>query len=60
MRDKITKLFTELIKYDTTSNPESEDYPSTEAQFFYADVLAAKLTQIGIKEISIDKYGYVI
>lgn len=59
MRDKITKLFTELIKYDTTSNPESEDYPSTEAQFFYADVLAAKLTQIGIKEISIDKYGYV-
>lgn len=59
MREKIIELFRELIKFDTTSNPESEDYPSTEAQFFYADVLAAHLTKIGIEDISIDKYGYV-
>lgn len=59
MKEKIIDLFTRLIKYDTTSNPESEDYPSTESQFFYADILAAELTKAGIKEISIDKYGYV-
>lgn len=59
MKEKIIDLFTRLIKFDTTSNPESRDYPSTESQFFYADILAAELTKIGLKEIAIDKYGYV-
>ena len=59
MRENLIELFCELIKFDTTSNPESEDYPSTESQFFYADVLAAHLSKIGMEEISIDKYGYV-
>ena len=59
MKDKIIDLFTRLIKFDTTSNPESDDYPSTESQFFYADILAAELTKIGLKKIAIDKYGYV-
>lgn len=59
MKEKLIDLFTRLIKFDTTSNPDSEDYPSTESQFFYADILAAELTKIGLKKISIDKYGYV-
>lgn len=59
MKEKIIELFTNLIKYDTTSDPESENYPSTESQFFYGEVLAGELTRIGIKDISIDKYGYV-
>lgn len=59
MKEKIIDLFTRLIKFDTTSNPESKEYPSTESQFFYADILAAELTKIGLKEVAIDKYGYV-
>lgn len=59
MRDKIIELFTTLIKYDTTSNPDSQDYPSTEAQFYYAEVLAAELMKIGMVDIEIDKYSYV-
>ncbi len=59
MKDFITDLFTRLIKYDTASDPESTAYPSTEAQMFYADVLAGELTRIGIKDISIDKNSYV-
>lgn len=59
MKKEIIDLFTRLIKYDTTSDPESKDYPSTEAQIFYADVLAGELTRIGLKDISIDRYSYV-
>ncbi len=59
MKAKLIDLFTRLIKYDTTSDPESKDYPSTEDQTFYADVLAGELTRIGIKDISIDQYSYV-
>lgn len=59
MKKEIIDLFTRLIKYDTTSDPESKDYPSTEAQVFYADVLAGELTRIGLKDISIDRYSYV-
>lgn len=59
MKDQIIELFTRLIKYDTTSDPESKEYPSTESQVFYADVLAGELTRIGIKDISIDQYSYV-
>lgn len=59
MKKEIIDLFTRLIKYDTTSDPESNDYPSTEAQVFYADVLAGELTRIGLKDISIDRYSYV-
>lgn len=59
MKNEIIELFTRLIKYDTTSDPESKDYPSTESQVFYADVLAGELTRIGLKDISIDRYSYV-
>lgn len=59
MKKEIIDLFTRLIKYDTTSDPESKDYPSTEAQVFYADVLAGELTRIGLKDISIDRYSYI-
>lgn len=59
MKKDIIDLFTRLIKYDTTSNPESQDFPSTEAQTFYSDVLAGELTRIGIKDIAIDRYSYV-
>ena len=59
MKKEIIDLFTRLIKYDTTSDPESKDYPSTEAQVFYADVLAGELMRIGLKDISIDRYSYV-
>lgn len=59
MKETIIDLFTRLIKYDTTSDPDSETYPSTEAQNYYAEVLAGELMRIGIKDISIDQYGYV-
>lgn len=59
MKERVIELFTSLIKYDTTSNSESETYPSTESQFFFAEVLAGMLSSIGMKDINIDEYSYV-
>lgn len=59
MKDKIIETFTGLVKIDTTSDPEAQCYPSTEAQFYFADVLAGMLSKIGMENISIDKYSYV-
>lgn len=59
MKDKIIETFTSLVKIDTTSDPEAQSYPSTEAQFYFADVLAGMLSKIGMENISIDKYSYV-
>ena len=59
MKKRLIELFTQLIKFDTTSNSNSSTYPSTEAQFYFADVLAGMLSAIGLKDIAIDKYSYV-
>jgi tripeptide aminopeptidase len=59
MKLEIIDLFLDLIKFDTTSAPDSDTYPSTETQSFYAEVLAGKLMSTGVKEINIDEYGYV-
>ena len=59
MKERIIELFTSLIKYDTTSNSDSKTYPSTESQFFFAEVLAGMLSSIGMKDINIDEYSYV-
>lgn len=59
MKNDIINLFFDLIKFDTTSDADSKDYPSTESQVFFADVLAGKLSSLGIDNIGIDKYSYV-
>lgn len=59
MKEKLTEIFTTLIKYDTTSDGESQTYPSTESQFFFAEVLAGMLSGIGMENIAIDEYSYV-
>jgi tripeptide aminopeptidase len=59
MKQEIIDLFLDLIKFDTTSAPDSDTYPSTETQSFYAEVLAGKLMSTSVKEINIDEYGYV-
>lgn len=59
MKKDLIDLFSRLIKYDTTSNPKSKEFPSTESQVFYSDVLVAELMRIGLKDISIDRYSYV-
>lgn len=59
MKKRLIEIFTNLIKFDTTSNSESSTYPSTENQFFFSEVLAGILSGIGMKDINIDANSYV-
>lgn len=43
----------------TTSDPESETFPSTDRQLGFADLLAKELLEIGLKEVVRDQFGYV-
>lgn len=59
MKKRLIEIFTNLIRYDTTSDNESSTYPSTESQFFFSEVLAGMLSGIGMKDINIDSNSYV-
>lgn len=59
MTEEMIELFKELISIDTSSNPDSEEFPSTETQNLFAEILAGKLAELGVEDIQVDKYGYV-
>lgn len=57
--NNVKDIFLDIIKYETTSDPTSSSYPSTESQLEFGKVLAEKLKNIGVSNVNIDKYGYV-
>lgn len=59
MKEYIKKLFFDLIRFDTASDPDSADFPSSENLTDFAEYLAMKLTEIGLEDINIDKYSYL-
>ncbi len=59
MTEEMIGLFKELVSIDTTSDPDSKESPSTESQNLFAEILAGKLSELGIEDIKVDKYGYV-
>ncbi len=56
------KLFKRLKRYceiETTSDPHSNKYPSTDTQKRFAKLLLNELKEIGVYDSFIDKYSYV-
>ena len=47
------------VKFDTQSAEGSKTYPSTEKQKKLAKYLVGELKKLGLKDASMDKYGYV-
>jgi len=58
--EKVTERFIRYAKQYTTSNPESETYPSTERQMVFMQKLADELREIGCSEVELDEFGYVM
>lgn len=58
MKEQLISTFTNLIKFNTTSNPHSDTYPSSEYQEYFAEMLAGMLQTMGLK-VTMDKYCYV-
>jgi len=58
--ENVLDRFLRYVQIYTTSDPESETFPSTARQLDFADLLANELRQIGLREVYRDEYGYVI
>ena len=59
MDKTLLAYFTDFISINTQSDPNSDTYPSTEAQELFAEVIAGKLSVMGMKNVDVDRYGYV-
>lgn len=57
--EQVLDRFLRYTKVYTTSDPESETFPSTSRQLIFADQLAAELREIGLTEVTRDEFGYV-
>ena len=59
MKTKLLEKISKYIAYATTSDENSNTYPSTEAQLLFGDFLVEELEKIGLAEVEKDQYGYV-
>ncbi|CAC9935850.1 peptidase T [Aedoeadaptatus coxii] len=55
----LTERLTKYVKVYTTSDENSETFPSTKRQFDLARILVDELKELGLKDASVDEYGYV-
>ncbi len=51
--------FFSYVKIDTQSSEESESFPSTQKQFNLANKLKEDLGDLGLEEVTMNKWGYV-
>ncbi|HBE42219.1 MAG TPA: peptidase T [Bacteroidales bacterium] len=60
MKEKILERFLRYVRIDTRSDSDSIEYPSSKNQLILAQMLFEELKQIGLTDISIDNYGYLM
>ena len=60
MKEKALEKFLRYAKIDTQSDDKSETYPSTEKQYDLLNLLVEELKELGVKQVELDKYGYVM
>src|SRR5665811_1679489 len=58
--EKVVERFLRYAKEYTTSDSKSESYPSTERQIIFMKKLVKELKEIGLSEVEMDNYGYVM
>jgi hypothetical protein len=56
----LKERFLKYVSFDTRSDETSETFPSTEKQLVLLRYLKEELETIGLKEVTMDEYGYVI
>ncbi|MFH0990841.1 MAG: peptidase T [bacterium] len=60
MNNILLERFLRYVQIDTQSQEDSEAYPSTSKQFDLLNLLVKELQELGLSDVSIDKYGYVM
>jgi tripeptide aminopeptidase len=56
----LLERFLRYVKFDTKSNEELNSVPSTKGQLEFAKELAEELKNIGLQEITLDEFGYIM
>lgn len=59
MKEKVLERFIRYVKVNTRSMEGSDSYPSTPCQWDLLNILKKEMEEIGLKEIELDKYGYL-
>lgn len=59
-KEHITKRFLSYVTIDTESDPNNPAFPSTEKQWDLARLLVKELSDIGMKDITLDENCYVM
>ncbi len=57
--EKVVDRFIKYVKEYTTSDPESNSFPSTDRQLDFAEKIVAELKSIGVENVELDQNGYV-
>lgn len=52
--------FLKYVSFDTQSDENSTTFPSTDKQLVLLKYLAEEMKQIGLQDVEMDKYGYVM
>ncbi|MGC9151368.1 MAG: peptidase T [Microbacter sp.] len=60
MNQELVDRFLNYVSYETTSDENSGVTPSTPTQMEFAKVLAKEMQQLGMADVSISEYGYVM
>lgn len=59
MKNNILERFIRYVKVNTRSQEGVEKYPSTDCQWELLKILKKEMEELGLKEIELDKYGYL-
>ena len=57
---ELRERFLKYVSYDTQSSEESTTFPSTDKQKVLLSELRDEMTMLGMTEVSMDRYGYVM
>ncbi len=57
---ELLERFLKYVAYDTQSDENSTSFPSTEKQKVLLEVLKTEMEALGMTEVVMDKYGYVM
>ena len=58
--EHIIERFIKYIKVDTQSDPDNQDFPSTEKQWNLAKILVDDLKEIGMHDVTLDDNCYIM
>lgn len=57
---ELKERFLKYVGFDSQSDPESEKFPSTDKQLVLLRYLADEMKALGLVEVEMDQYGYVM